>query len=113
MKDRQNIGIPVKIVDAVSLLTEGVQRRVNRLRAFAESGLNAGFDPTLIGVKILSRTKKGSKAGREIWSKRANGVGTGWLSNHVIKKITHKIERQENKVRPNEIEGSNAEIRGG
>lgn len=51
----------------------------------------------------MSRTLKGSKASREIWSRRAKGVGTGWLSNHVIKKITHKIERQLNKPRLKDI----------
>jgi hypothetical protein len=45
----------------------------------------------------MSRSIRGSNMNREIWSRRANGAGTGWRTHWYIKRRTHKIERQEGK----------------
>lgn len=50
----------------------------------------------------MSRTKKGAKGpGYEYWSKRPM---SGWGPCKVVKKFTHKIERQRNKPKPKDME---------
>jgi len=58
----------------------------------------------------MSDTIKGDPGNKEIWSARANGVGTGWKTSKTIKKRTHKIERQENKPKHDDLELLNEPI---